>query len=365
MKQYINYVVLSLLSTVAMFSACDMEEPEIPMVNYRYVTSEKEITNFPEGISSGYELSNRFLFSINNSLYFTGDCYETTEGTIYGRIAIYEYNTNTGKWKMVWCILEKEIWEWEQKEDPTGENWEKAELLRRMADNVAMVKNETGNTCTYNGKGYIFGNDMILIFSPSTNEFAISDYNNTSYYNPIHNVFSTTRGVFGLSNYNPSELYQYTSQNYWVKVGDIPYELIENSENNGFQLLSQQENLYIWRGYSDNQFSIERYPYPYNTMDKYNIISRPRDYGWTNGDYLLSQPTASGDKLFCISNKIYKTNYVSHPISFYEYDPTNDSVSFVLLKNTSYDTYSYDLLTVIGNKLYFTNSSQSIIEITF
>lgn len=366
MKQYINYVVLSLLSTVALFSACDMEEPEIPKVNYRYVTSEKEITNIPNEVSSGYDLSRLFLFGINNSLYFSGNCHETPDGNYpYDNTVLYRYDTNTGKWEIAWYIPEEEIRELEIIEYPTAETQEKLEKLRRMVDIVRGTNFNQGNICTYNGKGYIFADEMTLEFTPSTNKFTVLSYG-PAYYNSIRRVFSTTKGIFGINDNGSSELYQYSPQTLWKRVGDIPYELLNNANNNSLQLFSQQENLYTytWGNYDNYQYSIQQYSFPYNTMDKFNVVTYPHDYGWENSSYYYIDSYYSGDKLFCINGKIYKANRSSRISAFYEYDPVNNSLSLVLLKNNYSDSYN-TLLSVVGNKLYYLINNQSLLEITF
>lgn len=365
MKQYINYVVLSLLSTVALFSACNMEDPEIPMVNYRYATSEKEITNFPDGISSGYELSDRFFFGINNSLYFSGNCYETPDGKKpYENTVLYQYDTNTGKWEIVWYISEEEIRELQESEHFSDEAREKLERLRRMVDIVRGNNFNQGNICTYNGKGYIFTDEMIMEFTPSTNKFTVLSYG-PSYYNPIRWVFSTTKGIFGINYNGSSELYQYSPQTHWRRVGDIPYELLNYVNSNSLQLFSQQEKLYTWGNYDNYQYSIQQYSFPYTTMDKYNVVTCPHDYGWENSHYYYISPYTPESQLFCINGKIYKANNSSGISAFYEYDPVSNGLSLVLLKNNYSDSYNNTLLSVVGNKLYFLMNNQSLFEITF
>lgn len=365
MKQYINYVVLSLLSTVALFSACNMEDPEIPMVNYRYATNEREITNIPDEIISGNELRYKFLFGINNSLYFYGNCYKTPDGNYpCDNTVLYQYDTNTGKWEIAWYISEEEIRELQESEHFSDEAREKLEQLRRMVDIVRGNNFNQGNICTYNGKGYIFTNEMIMEFTPSTNKFTVLSYG-PSYYNPIRRVFSTTKGIFGINDNGSSELYQYSPQTQWKRVGDIPYELLNYVNSNSLQLFSQQENLYTWGNYGNYQYSIQQYSFPYNTMDKFNIVTYPHDYGWENSSYYYIDSYYSGDKLFCINGKIYKTNRSSGISAFYEYDPVSNGLSLVLLKNNYSDSYNNILLSVIGNKLYYLMNNQSLLEITF
>lgn len=364
MKQYINYIVLPLLSTAVLFSACNVEDPEIPpTVNYRYVTSQKEITNIPDKLLSQYNLREHFLFSINNSIYFIGECHETPDGVPLRNTALYEYNTNTGKWEIAWYVSEEEIRELEQSEDP--DKWEKIERLQRMIDILAQrYYYHSSRTCAYNGMGYIFADEMTIVYTPSTNEFTALSYSTSSYINPMQNIFSTSKGIFGISNSGSSELYQYSPQTDWKKTGYIPYELLSYVNSNSLQLFSQQENLYIWEGIGDYKCSIQRYSFPYTTIDKYNTITYPHDYGWTDDGYFntSAENYHEGNRVFCINGKIYKFNSSNN---FYEYDPISNNLSLILLKNDIGYSYGTTLFTIIGNKIYFIMDNQTLMEITF
>lgn len=348
MKRPILYAMLFLALT-ATLSSCE-EDPAIPTVNYRKVTT--QITaNLPEGLIIE-NLRYHYRFCIDQCLYIYGEYRQNIDGNTPLRGVLYEYNTNTNKWDIAWYVSSQEV----QKLYNSGkeEDYRKAEQLIQMTD---LISNCTDRSCCgYNGKGYIYTNvNKTLEFDPSTKTMAI--YDNTSQMNDVR-VFSKAKGILAIDK-SSNSLYQYsTDEHIWKFVADII-----NDTNSILRLLTgyydildspKEDKLYIWNSGNDYHHSIDSYAYPYASIQQKQFVEVPHDYGWSDYIDIIPQSEGYSASTFTINGKFY---IISDNQTYYEYNPADNTISLII-EDTNMDYSVRYLLVTIGNKLYFTSGSQ-------
>lgn len=359
MKQYIIFPKLLLLLIVILISACE-DDPVVPNSSYRYATNEYEINNIPTNTFEGYNFDNLFLFNINKSIYIRGNAYYPINGEKpYRNSALYEYNTETKEWKIAWYLSEEKL----NKSYDKEEDYQEIEQLRNIAD--CLFYSNYSNCCSYNNKGYIC-DQVMLEFDPSTNEIKMISSDSGVGMNDLNigRLVSTSQGIliFDYNSYYDSKLYRYSfTTNTWEFCGIVDYDLIHYMANFDYRLSILEGNMYIWdcNGWPSH---MRIYSYPYEKIKEEKEVRQPKDYGWNSYSYYYNNYYEKNIPV-AINGKIYVRRGEN---AFYEYNPANNTVDLILLKNSMTDTYSYSYipLCVIDNKFYFA-FDHKIMEITF
>lgn len=348
MKQSIYCTKLLFIIAIIMFTSCE-EDPVVPIVNCRNANLQI-INNIPDNIT-GYDIRDRFLFCIDECLYMKIEYYENINNDRpWDNQVIYEYNTITNEWTIVWYISSIEVEQLQKGENP--DDWEKAQKLMEMSE--SLHRSQCGNCCGYNGKGYIYDNNgRMLEFNPLTKE--MTSHNNADQLGYDVRLFSNAKGVFGYSkSYNI--LFQYALEEHqWKEISSIYEDELIRFLSDGYQTIDNpnDDKIHVWTNYSNTDYSITSYVYPYDIIEnRYNIIP-PHDYGWNNYSYYSYNDYTAA--LFTINGKLYKG--LGDQI-FYEYNPIDQSINLIVAGT---EQYHFDLpLAVIGNKLYSIASDQLV-----